>query len=130
MSFLDKLLQKQLPLIPKERKLTESDFKKISKNLDNNIEFGGRECNLWKGVFCNKGKTYKGVYVNYYFQKKKNSLHRLLYENYINKLNERDYLVHVCNEPLCLNPNHIRLKKDKLEEQKKDNYKINFFVSF
>ena len=130
MSFLDKLLQKQLPLVPVDRKLEESDFKKISKNLDNNIEFGGRECNLWKGVFCNKGKTDKGIYVNYYFQKKKNSLHRLLYENYINKLNYRDYLVHVFNEPLCRNPNHIRLKKDKLEEQKKDNYKINFFVSF
>lgn len=128
-SFLELFKRKQLPLLPKETELQESDFKKLHKNLPDDIF--GSECAIWGGVYCNMGKKHKGIYINYYFNKKKESLHRLLYKNYVNsKLGEKQYLWHTCHNKLCCNPTHMIVKKDKDLPKKNDLFKINFQVDF
>lgn len=129
MSFIELFKLKQLPQLPKSQELTEQDFKKIQKHLPNKDIFGA-ECSEWSGVFCNKGKEKKGIYINYYFNHRKESLHRLLYRNYINsKLPDKTYLVHKCSNKLCVNVSHMVEKKLK-DIPKKEEIKINFQVDF
>lgn len=121
--------QNQLPLLTPEIKLQEQDFKKLRKNLPDNIF--GTECAIWKGVYCNMGKEKKGIYINYYFNKKKESLHRLLYKNYVNStLGDKCYLLHTCGNKLCCNPTHLIIKKDQHIPKKEELYKISFSVTF
>lgn len=130
MDFITLFKRKQLPLLPKETELTEKDFKKIQKHLENKDIFG-TECSEWSGVFCNKGKEKKGIYINYYFNHKKESLHRLLYRNYVNaKLPDKTYLVHKCSNKLCCNVGHMVEKRLKDLPKKEDIHKINFDISF
>lgn len=129
MSFIELFKRKQLPQLPKDSKLEESDIKKLLKNLPKDIF--GSECAIWQGVYCNKGKEKKGIYINYYFNKKKESLHRLLYKNYVNsKLGDKQYLLHTCQNKLCCNPTHLIIKKDQHNVKKEELYKIDFSVTF
>jgi hypothetical protein len=128
MSFIELFKRKQLPNLPKETELQETDIKKIHKNLPDDIF--GETCSEWKGVICNEHKPKKGLYVNYYFNKHKTSLHRLLYQNYVNsKLGDKQYLINTCGNRKCLCIKHLVLKKDK-DIPKKDELKIQFEINF
>lgn len=107
------LLDKQLPNILKEYKLSESDFKRILKYTNTSI-FNDTDCCLWEGsIVKNKGK-----YINFYFNKKKFALHRLLYINFINNLDKNVYLSYTCKNPgKCCNINHIKIKKNQKKIQ-------------
>jgi hypothetical protein len=102
-----------LPNLPDDIRLTNKDFQKIAKNLDKDI-FEKGTCSLWKGVLCNKDKPKKGIYINYYFNKKKTTLHRLLYLNFVGSLEDKEYLKFKCpNKGICCNVNCIEKAKVK-----------------
>lgn len=123
---LDELKKKQLSNVPKDYLLKESDLKRILKYVDTSI-FDDNFCCLWKGYVTNN----KGLYVNFYFNKKKMALHRLLYINFIGQLYSNSYLEFTCpNKGVCCNINHIKIKKKKLNIKKEKNSTINNTVYF
>lgn len=65
---LEELIKNQKENIPLNYKLTYSDIKRLSKNIDKSIF--GDECVIWKGFVNVKSNNKK--YVNFYFRKKKN----------------------------------------------------------
>jgi len=99
--------EKQLNNICNNKKLKDKDMKRIIKYTDNCIF--GEECSLWKGYITNN----KSTYINFFFNGKKNALHRILYLNFIGNLYENSYLSYSCsNSGKCCNINHIKIKKN------------------
>ena len=118
---LSELLSNQLKKVDTAKKFEYSDIKRISKYLDNSI-FNKDDCVLWKGYITNYNNQSKGVYINFYFRKKKYALHRLLYSNYVGTLFDDEYLKFTCpNKGICCNIHH--LTKFKYNDDKD---KINF----
>ena len=111
--ILSKFINNQLPNIDDMYKLKHKDFIKISKNIDIDI-FQHNQCTIWNGVLCNKDKPKKGIYINYYFNKKKTTLHRLLYINFLGPLDDSEYLKFKCvNKGYCCNINCLEKAKIK-----------------
>ena len=101
-------MNKQLKNINTQNKLNFNDIKRISKFLTTSI-FTEDTCSLWNGYITNENNNLKGTYINFYYNKKKIALHRLLYENYIDKINEDDYIKFTCiNKGKCCNINHLK----------------------
>ena len=102
------MLNKQLKNVNAQNKLNFNDIKRISKFLTTSI-FSEDNCSLWTGYITNENNNLKGTYINFYYNKKKIALHRLLYENYIDKINEDDYIKFTCiNKGKCCNINHLK----------------------
>lgn len=105
--ILEELIKKQKEKVPLDYKLTYSDIKRLSKNIDTSIF--GEECVIWKGFVNIKSNNKK--YVNFYFRKKKIAINRILYMNYKGELNSSEYLSYSCkNQGVCCNINHINIK--------------------
>ena len=107
--LLKELLNKQIKSIPLNKKLTYGDFKRIIKYIDISI-FHEDKCCLWNGYVTNSkpDKNYKGAYVNFYFKKKKVALHRLLFINFKQFIEDTDYIKYTCNNKgSCCNINHM-----------------------
>ena len=105
--LLEELKKNQRNDISDDKKLKEKDLKRIIKYTDASI-LSSNECVMWKGYITNN----KGLYVNFYFNKKKMALHRLLYINFIGNLYDNSYLQFTCkNKGTCCNINHIKIKK-------------------
>ena len=101
------LLGKQLKNIPPEWKLNSCDIKRLTNNIDTSI-FNDNNCCLWNGYITNKNNISKGTYINFYFNGKKTALHRLLYSNYVQPLDENEYIKFTCpNKGSCCNVNHL-----------------------
>ena len=105
--LLEELKKNQRNDISDDKKLKEKDLKRIIKYTDASI-LSSNECVMWKGYITNN----KGLYVNFYFNKKKMALHRLLYINFIGNLYDNSYLQFTCkNKGACCNINHIKIKR-------------------
>ena len=114
--ILEELITKQKEDIPLNFKLTYSDIKRISKNINKSIF--GDECTLWKGFVNVKNNNKK--YVNFYFRKKKIAINRILYLNYKGPLSPSEYLTYSCeNQGICCNINHIVIKNKNPNKCKK-----------
>jgi hypothetical protein len=101
------LVSKQLRNIPTNKKLQLSDIKRISRRLKTSL-FDENICSLWSGYITNTNNTSKGMYVNFYFRKKKGALHRLLFSNFVGDLNDDEYLKFNCeNKGKCCNVHHM-----------------------
>ncbi len=106
--FLKELLLNQLKNINPNKKLNYGDMKRISKFLTNSI-FHDTACSLWNGYVTNEKNQTKGTYINFYFNKKKIALHRLLYINYIGEISNKEYIRFTCdNKGKCCNINHMK----------------------
>ena len=93
-------------------RLSYNDLKRISKYLITSI-FNNSECCIWNG-YLSTIKNNKHNYINFFFNKKKYSLQRLLYINYIDDLNNNEYIKYNCdNKGSCCNINHIYKVNDK-----------------
>lgn len=98
------LITKQLKNINYKYRLTIKDIIRIASNIDTNPF--DIECSLWKGAISISNHNSK--YINFWFKKKKQTLHRLLYNNYIGELESTNYLKFTCeNKGFCCNINHI-----------------------
>ena len=120
---LSELLSRQLKKVDTTKKFEYSDIKRISKYLDKSIF--NNECVIWKGYITNNNNQSKGVYINFYFRKKKYALHRLLYSNYIGTLFDDEYLKFTCpNRGMCCNINHLTKFKYNDEKEIKEHNNI------
>lgn len=106
--LLKELLVKQLKNICPTKKLLFSDIKRISKFLNESI-FNENKCSLWHGYITNEKNQTKGTYINFYFNKKKIALHRLLYINYIGEISNDEYIKFSCeNKGKCCSIHHMK----------------------
>ena len=105
--LLMELLKRQNKNISSDKKLKYNDIKRISKFLSSSI-FSEDKCSIWTGYITNEKNQSKGTYVNFYFNKKKIALHRLLYINYIGDVSNNEYIKFSCkNKGKCCNINHM-----------------------
>ena len=102
------LINRQLYNIPHDKKLSLSDMRRICKYINSSI-FHPTECCLWGGYITNNNNFNKGRYVNFYHNRKKVALHRLLYSNYVQNIDNAEYLKFTCkNKGICCNINHLQ----------------------
>ena len=99
------------------KKLDVKSLQRISRNIDKSIF--GSECVIWKGYI-----TYiKGTdvhYINFFFNRKKHALHRLLYLNFVGPIDDNEYIKYSCdNKGKCCNVNHFY----KINQRKEENIK-------
>jgi len=105
-NFLIEMIKKQRKNIDLNNKLYLKDMQRICENINSSI-FDTDECCIWQGNKTEKLNN-KGYYINFYFNKKKMSLHRILYLNYIDDLNKNEYLKFNCqNKGICCNIHHF-----------------------
>jgi hypothetical protein len=109
------LIKKQKKNIPVEKKLSYNDIKRISKYL--NVSIFNDECSIWAGYITVIKNDQKNSYINFFFNKKKYALQRLLYINYVGNLADSEYIKFSCdNKGKCCNVNHFhKIVKDNVE---------------
>ena len=103
--ILNELIQKQKKCCDTD-KLEKNDLMMIVDNVDKSLF--ENECCLWKGYITNCNNN-RAKYINFNFKNKKKALHRLLYKNFVGKLENNEYLKYVCkHKGYCCNINHIK----------------------
>lgn len=119
--IINKLFSNQLINIEYKYKLNSKDILRFSTYI-NSDPFSDLECCKWLGSISKS--TNQTNYINFWFNKKKQALHRLLYINYIGPLTKNKYLRFTCPNPemrgICCNIKHIELINYKTETIKKD----------
>lgn len=106
--LIEEMISNQLHNVPLERRLCYKDISRIANRIDCSI-FNDSTCCLWQGYITNINNINKGTYVNFYFKKKKVALHRLLYDNFIERVSSKDYIKFICkNKGRCCNINHMK----------------------
>ena len=107
-SIINKLSNNLVTDIDIKYKLSFKDIIRLASYLDGD-PFSETECCKWKGSISIS--THKSRYINFWYKKKKHSLHRLLYINYKNSLPDNKYLRFSCDNykmrGICCNINHI-----------------------
>lgn len=118
--YFKELIMKQIKGVVKEKRLQFSDLKRITKYINGSI-FDENNCCIWTGYITNSKNKNKGTYINFYFRKKKVALHRLLYINFVEKLNSDEYLKFSCNNKgKCCNIHHMnKFKYNKYDDDSK-----------
>jgi hypothetical protein len=107
--ILIELLENQKKNLSYDKKLSYNDLKRISKYLPSSIF--NDNCCIWNGYIPSS----KNMYINFYFNKKKHALHRLLYINYVDDLIDSEYIKYSCgNKGICCNINHMYKLNDTL----------------
>jgi hypothetical protein len=98
--IFEELIKKQLKDINENYKLNYNDLKRLSLKLDNSI-FNENECAIYN-------KENKKNYSNFYLNNKKISIQRLVYINFVEKLDQHKYLKKTCeNKNNCCNIKHM-----------------------
>lgn len=114
--LLTELCVKQRKKTDKKYLLELKDLIRLLKNIDTSI-FNKTDCVLWKG-YLTKCNNQKSCYINFYLKKRKLALHRILYMNYIDDLDDKNYLKFSCsNAGKCCNLNHIIRVYDENDNQ-------------
>ena len=104
--ILIELIENQKKNITNVKKLTYNDFKRISKYLTTSIF--NSNCSIWNGYITTIKNNNTSLYINFYYNGKKYSLHRLLYINYVGELLDSEYIKFSCpNKGKCCNINHF-----------------------
>ena len=115
--ILSSLIKNQREHISLDKKLSFKDLNRISYNLTTNIFTN--ECSIWNGYITNINSKKKNCYISFFFKNKKVSLHRLLFANYTEDINDNEYIKYICNNKgKCCTINHMK-------KTLKDDYSIN-----
>lgn len=105
-NILCELINHQRKDVHIDKKLSYNDLKRMSKYLNTSIF--GNECSLWKGYITFIKHDETKSYINFFFRKKKYALHRLLYNNFVNYIDDSEYIKFKCpNKGKCCNINHF-----------------------
>ena len=118
--ILSELVKNQKQNLSEDKKLLFNDFKRLSKHLSKSI-FNKKECSLWN-------KNNYNLYIFFYLNKKKYSLHRLLYYNFIGPIKDSEYIKFSCNNKgICCNIYHIYIinNNESLIQQNENHININ-----
>ena len=115
--IFEELLSNQLDNIDKHYKLDYDDMKRLSKYLYES-PLKQAKCCFWKYSIIRKKLNNTKIY--FYFNKKKVTVIRILYMNFIGPLKRNEYINYLCNnKDICVNTGH--LKKRVYKEVKKAN---------
>lgn len=105
-NILCELINNQRKDVHIDKKLSYNDLKRMSKYLNTSIF--GNDCSLWKGYITFIKHDETKSYINFFFRKKKYALHRLLYNNFVNYIDDSEYIKFKCpNKGKCCNINHF-----------------------
>lgn len=122
-TIFKELVAHQLRNIQTSKKLQLCDIKRISRRVTTSI-FDENICSIWNGYITNTNNTSKGMYVNFYFRKKKVALHRLLYCNFVEDLGDDEYLKFTCeNKGKCCNIHHMNKFKYNIDNNEQNEIK-------
>ena len=83
-------------------RLGYNDIIRLSKSINGDI-FGDK-CVVWQNT---KIRDNRKTYPTFYLNKRKCSLNRVLYSNYINKIVRGEYIYTKCNTIKCICMSHI-----------------------
>lgn len=116
-TILENLIKNQKEIVEFKFKLLLSDLKRITSNLSEDIF--GDECSIWQGPIL---KTNNKEYISFFINGKKITLNRILYKNFIDNLNENEYLKYSCsNKGKCCTLKHFykvnKINKDIIIEE-------------
>jgi hypothetical protein len=113
--ILSQLLEYQRKDLRANFRLDYGDLKRLSRYIDTN--FFTDQCCYWKGFKTSKNES---NYITFYYKKKKVSLYRILYYNFVDELEKSEYIRCSCpNKGLCCNVQHLTkktVKSSKKEE--------------
>jgi hypothetical protein len=131
--IVNKLFANQINNVDPKYRLNAKDIVRLSSYIGSD-PFSETECCKWKGAISKS--SHQSKYINFWFNKKKQALHRILYLNYKGELPKNKYLRFSCPNAnmrgICCNINHLDLinKEDednvqnenanKIEEKKDD----------
>lgn len=105
--LVNEMVTKQRTHVPLNRRLCFKDIQRIAKHICNSI-FYSNDCVIWQGYITNLNKREKGSYINFFFKKKKEALHRLIYENFVGTMSNKNFIKFNCeNKGICCNINHM-----------------------
>jgi hypothetical protein len=105
--MINEMVNKQLKDVPIEDKMQFSDMKRLCKYFKQSL-FDEDGCTVWNGYITNTNNPYKGIYINFYFRRKRVALHRLLYKNYVGHVDNSCFVRLLCkNGKTCCNINHM-----------------------
>ena len=111
--IFQELIEKQRKNLILERKLSFSDIKRLSSYLNSSLFT--LTCSLWTGYVTEIKNS--SVFVNFFFNGKKQALHRILYYNFVDDISENEYLKYTCeNKGKCCCINHLTKIKEKTIE--------------
>jgi hypothetical protein len=116
--IVDKLFFYQLKDINPNYRLNSKDIVRLASYISSD-PFSETKCCKWKGAISNSSNQSK--YINFWFNKKKQALHRILYMNYIGELDSNKYLRFTCKNSnmkgICCNINHLDIinKNDTID---------------
>jgi len=123
--LLHELTLKQLKNIPQHRRLTYRDLLRIVKHIDSSI-FDKKKCCIWNGYVsqsnANSGND-SGTYINFFFRGSKVALHRLLFENFVDQIDNGYYIRYTCDtknkKQICCNIHHM-IKCDYTKQESEE----------
>lgn len=117
--LFQELQDRQLADVPPEWKLSNSDLQYILSNVMSSIF--GDECCIWSGSNASDGeKPKKRPYNNFYHNKKKTALHRLIYSNYVQPLTSLEFIRFNCeNKGRCCTVAHLQKYQYSVKNSKK-----------
>ena len=138
--IVEKLYEYQLKDIDNRYRLNEKDIIRLASYLSGD-PFSLNNCCRWVGAISKSSHNSK--YINFWFNKRKQSLHRILYYNYIGDLPNSKYLRFTCRDAdmrgICCNINHFELinkNEHKIDDntidtnKKKQNKPTKFTIYF
>jgi len=117
-NIFQELIKKQRKNLVSDKKLLLSDLKRIASYLNSSIFTN--ECCFWNGYITVSKSSIKSEtsFVNFFFNGKKQALHRILYYNFIDDLNENEYLKFSCdNKGKCCSLIHFIKVNEKNSNQ-------------
>jgi len=115
--IFQELIKKQRKNLLSNKKLSFSDLNRISSYINTSIF--NNDCSIWLGyitVISNKNNVVTDKipeikntsFINFFFNGKKQALHRILYYNFIGDLLDSEYLKYSCdNKGSCCTLSHI-----------------------
>jgi len=115
--IFQELIKNQRKNLLSNKKLSYSDLKRISSYINTSIF--NNDCSIWLGyitVISNKHNVgtdkvpeiKNTSFINFFFNGKKQALHRILYYNFIGELSDSEYLKYSCdNKGSCCTLSHI-----------------------
>jgi hypothetical protein len=111
-NILENLIKNQKEHIELKSKLLFYDLKRLTNNLSKDIFCD--ECSLWDGpILVSNNKEYISFFIN----GKKVSLNRILYKNYIDNLDNNEYLKYSCiNKGRCCSIKHLYKVNKKIKQ--------------
>lgn len=141
-NYLLEMIRNQRKDIPFHVKLYLNDLKRIVDFIPNSIF--SDQCCCWKGYITNINNNKKGTYINFYYKKKKRALHRLLFINFKDNLENNEYVRFKCdNKGFCCSINcmykfkcnnykekHIPSEKNKKDCSNTIKKDLNFQIIF